>query len=50
MANSVDPGSALFAYSISSDTLRYNILGHLLYCNYIVLYRPLFNEEILTFF
>ena len=40
MANSVDPdqtatswavwsGSALFAYAISSDTLVYEILGHL---------------------
>ena len=42
MANSVDPdqtapsgavwsGSALFAYSILSDTLVYKILGHLPY-------------------
>ena len=42
MANSVDPdqtapsgavwsGSTLFAYTISSETLIYKILGHLLY-------------------
>ena len=37
MANSVDPdqtvwsGSALFAYIILSETLKFEILGHLLY-------------------
>ena len=46
MANSVDPDqtapdgavwsrSALFSYSILSDTLGYEILGHLLYLKYL---------------